>query len=106
MKRNILDITKNLYRSNNRVRLNVYDLDDTDYYIYKTENYKLPEVLYEMSEIDTADLIRISINNVFISNDDFIVEKKNDSITIKFIKSRIVYGLDENDVIILNASVQ
>jgi len=106
MKRNILDITKNLYRSNNRVRLNFYDLDDTDYYIYKTENYKLPEVLYEMSEINNADLVRISINNVFISNDDFLVEKNTDSITIKFIKNKIEYELDDKDIIILNASVQ
>ena len=86
MKRSVLDITKKLYRSNNRIRLDVHDLTDTNYYIFKKIGYRFSEVIYEMNTINAKDLIKLTINNVFIPNDDFIIESDNNSITIKLIK--------------------
>lgn len=108
MKRSVLDITKKLYRSNNRIRLDAYDLTDSNYYIFKKTGYKFSNVLYEMNSIDSKELVRLTINNVFIPNDDFIIESDNNSITIKLIKNKIVYDypIDSDDVVILNASIE
>lgn len=105
MKRTVLDITKKLYRSNNRVRLEPFDLNDTDYYIFKKNGNTIADVLYEMTDVDAKDSVRVTINNVFISNDDFLIESDSSSITIKFIKNNITYTLDSEDTIILNSSI-
>ena len=106
MKRNILDITKKLYRSNNRIRLEADDLTDATYYVFKKDGYTIPSILYEMSEINTKQRINVMVNNVYIPNDDFIIEYENDSIRVKFLKSRIGYELDSLDKVVLEASVE
>lgn len=108
MKRSVLDITKKLYRSKNRIQLDAYDLNDNNYYIFKKVGYKFSDVLYEMDSINPKNNIKITVNNVFIPNDDFIVESDNNSITIKLIKNKIGYEnqLDSDDVVILNASIE
>jgi hypothetical protein len=107
MKRSVLDITKKLYRSNNRIRLNAHDLGDINYYIFKKIGYTFPNVFYEMiNNIDPKDSVRLTINNVYISNDDFILESDTNSITVKLIKNRISYLIDQEDVLILQGSIQ
>jgi hypothetical protein len=106
MKRNILDITKKLYRSNNRIRLDAYDLTDSIYYIFKKDGYTVPNVLYEMSEIDSKQRVKVIVNNVFIPNDDFEIESQNGFVKVKLFKNRFSYELDDEDVVILETSVE
>jgi hypothetical protein len=104
MKRNILDITKKLYRSNNRIRLDAYDLNDAIYYIFKKDGYTIPNILYEMSEIDSNQRIKVIVNNVFIPNDDFEIESQNGFVKVKLFKNRFSYELDNTDTVILETS--
>lgn len=106
MKRSILDITKKLYRSNNRIVLDVYDLTDSTYYIFRKNGYRFSSIIREMSSIDGKKLVRVTVNNVFIPNDDFVIESDNNSITVKLIRNRFEYGIDNYDVVVLNASIE
>lgn len=108
MKRSVLDITKKLYRSNNRIRLDAHDLTNVDYYIFKKTGYTFSNVLYEMTNINPKESVKLSINNVFIPNDDFIIESDKNSITVKLLKNKILYEyeLNSDDVVILNASIE
>ena len=55
MKRNLLDITQKLSRKFNRTILSPYNLNDSNYFIFKAEGYKLANILREIEYRTTQD---------------------------------------------------
>ena len=106
MKRNLLDITQKLSRKFNRTILSPYNLNDSNYFIFKAEGYKLANILREIEYRETQDRLDVRINTQTISPRDYIVDESGGSLLIKFKKSNFSYSLDENDIITVIGDIE
>lgn len=99
MKRSLLDITNVLSRNLSKVVLEVYNLNDTNYYIFIARNWRFVQMLRELPVRNAENRLTITINTQYISSVDYVTELSNDGLLIKFKKSNFPYVLDSEDYI-------
>lgn len=99
MKRSLLDITNVLSRNLSKVVLEVYNLDDANYFIYVAKNWRFAQMLRELPVRNAENRLTITINTQYISSVDYVTELSNDGLLIKFKKSNFPYVLDSEDYI-------
>jgi transcriptional regulator len=106
MKRSLLDITRQISRKVGVAYLKPYNLSDTNYWIYVADGFRFVDLLREIEYRSQQDRIKVTINTLYISNRDFIVEELPNALLIKFIKSQFEYQLDELDEIIIKGDIE
>ena len=106
MKRSLLDITQKISRKFNRAVLSAYDLNDSNFFIFKAEGYRLTNILREIEYRETQDRLNIRINTQNISPRDYIVDESGGNLLIKFKKSEFSYSLDANDIITIIGDIE
>lgn len=99
MKNNLLDITQNLCRKVYSVYLDVYDLEDTNYFIFVAKNWRYTQLTNELEIRKTQDRLFITINSQYISPRDYLTEQGDSGLLIKFKKSNFPYTIDGSDII-------
>lgn len=99
MKRSLIDITNVLSRNLSKVVLEVYNLDDANYFIYVAKNWRFAQMLRELPVRNAENRLTITINTQYISSVDYVTELSNDGLLIKFKKSNFPYVLDSEDYI-------
>lgn len=99
MKRNLLDITNVLSRNISKVKLEAYNLNDTNYFIFIAKNWRFAEMLKELTIRSAENRLTITINTQYISSKDYITETSSEGLLIKFKKSNFSYILDSEDYI-------
>lgn len=99
MKRNLLDITRIINRNPSKVVLEVYNLDDPNYFIFLAKNYRFAESLRELPNRNLENRLHITINTQYISSTDYLTELSDNGLLIKFKKINFAYQLDNNDFI-------
>lgn len=104
MKRDLLGMTKELYRSPISVKLTPTDLTDSTYWIFTAVGFSAINPLIEMS-FDTMDKLVITINNQQIAQKDYVLQNTEDGVIVKFIKSNFSYGLDSIDDIQIHGAL-
>ena len=106
MKRTLLDITQKISRKPGKTNLIPKDLTNSTYWIYEATGWRFVELLREIEYRTTQDRLRVVINTLFISADDYIVEQSDSGLIIKFIKSRFQYTLDIDDYIEVTGDIE
>lgn len=106
MKRNLLDITQKISRKLGDPELTPKDLDHPIYSIWEAKGWKFVDVLREIEYRTTQDRLRVVINTLFISADDYVVEQGNSGLIIKFIKHKFQYTLDADDYIEVTGDIE
>lgn len=96
MKNDLLNMTRELYRSPISVRLTPTDLTDSMYWIYTAVGNNAVSPLTEIT-FDTTDKLIITINNQQIAQKDYLLVNSADGVIVKFIKNNFGYALDESD---------
>ena len=107
MKRTISNIV-NTVSKKTAIYLIPYNLNDSLYSIWLAENYRYADV-YNLREIDYASANsekKVTINTQYINSKDYIIEIKETSIFIKFIKENFEYEIDDRDEIILTGNFE
>lgn len=99
MKRSLLDITNVLSRSVSKVKLESYNLDDANYFIYVAKNWRFAQMLTELPERNFENRLMITINTQYISSKDYTTESSSAGLLVKFKKSNFPYVLDSEDYI-------
>jgi len=99
MKRTLLDITQKISRKVNRTVLTPKDLNNATHFIWEASGWKFVDILREVELRETQDRLKIIINTQFISAEDYVIEQSNNSLLVKFIKSRFSYNLDSDDFV-------
>jgi hypothetical protein len=106
MKRNLLDITQKISRKFNRAILKPYNLNDSNYFIFEANGYRLTTILREIEYRKNQDRLNIRINTQNISPRDYEIEEGGTGLLIKFKKSNFSYSLDKNDVITIIGDIE
>lgn len=96
MKNDLLNMTRELYRSPISVKLTPTDLTDSTYWIYTAVGNSAVFPLTEMT-IDTTDKLIVTINNQQIPQKDYLLVNSVDGVIVKFIKNSFDYTLDASD---------
>lgn len=99
MKRTLLDITNVLSRNVSKVKVEAYDLNDTNYFIFIAKNWRFAQSLTELPIRSAENRVTITINTQYISSKDYITETSSGGLLIKFKKSNFPYILDSEDYI-------
>lgn len=99
MKRTLLDITNVLSRKISKVVLEVYDLEDYQYFIFLAKDWRFAQALIELPDRNKENRLMITINSQYISPVDYITEQSDSGLLIKFKKSNFPYILDSTDFI-------
>jgi len=106
MKRSLLDITQKISRKLGDTELIPKDLNHPIYSIWEATGWKFVDVLREIEYRTTQDRLRVIINTLFISANDYIIEEGANGIIIKFIKNRFEYTLDADDYIEITGDIE
>jgi len=106
MKRNLLDITQKISRKFNRAILKPYNLNDSNYFIFEANGYRLTTILREIEYRKNQYRLNIRINTQNISPRDYEIEEGGTGLLIKFKKSNFSYSLDKNDVITIIGDIE
>jgi hypothetical protein len=106
MKRTLSNITNTLSRNPQKITLEAYNLNDSNYYIFLARNYRYAEFLPEFNFSNTKGRLHVNINSQYISTRDFETEMSNDGLLFKFIKNNFGYSLDETDYIEVIGSLE
>lgn len=106
MKRNLLDITKQISRNPHKAILTVKDLTDSTYYIFEAKGWRFISLLREIEIRNTQDRLVVYINTQSISARDYIIEQNGDGLLLKFIKDNFEYTLDNDDYIEVEGDIE
>ena len=99
----------------NEFELFPHDLNHPYYWIYKVENVRIKTLFSKLEEFRKPTArFDVFINGLFISENDYIFEQKNNDFFIRFIKERFpstdrfgnAYVLDETDEIKIIGDVE
>lgn len=106
MKRSLLDITQKINRKPGKVVLTPKDLTDTYYSIWEAKGWKFIDILREIELRETQDRVSIFVNTQSITPRDYVIEEKDGSIVVKFIKHQFEYQLDNIDYIEIKGDIE
>lgn len=106
MKRSLLDITQKISRKLGDTELTPKDLEHPIYSMWEAKGWRFVDILREVEYRTTQDRLRVIINTLFISANDYIVEEGPNGLIIKFIKDRFEYTLDNDDYIEVTGDIE
>lgn len=101
-----MDITQKISRNPKRVVLTPKNLTDSTYWIYEAIGWRFVDILREVELRTTQDRLQIFINSQNINARDYVVERGQSGLLIKFIKSNFEYPLDSIDYIEITGDIE